>query len=245
MTSTPTRVIASPFSTVRASLARHPAVNVRLNPIIGHLPALTQRALLHVAVQYSIFPRHIVAILETAESALDSWSGVAKELARNIAEETGAASCSGSHYSLLRDGFEHEFGLVLSDEDPATATALFLETCYALAGCNNAARAAGATYAIEASAVGEIEVLRCVLNRLSILRNGRGLRSGGALDRFIALHVETFEPEHEAGLREALVPHICARVATEFEHSFEQMMSAMDTWWARLTLEAVRTAPTA
>jgi uncharacterized protein DUF3865 len=231
--------LSSLFDSLRRELRSRPGMAIDTNAVTHSLNALSLDGLLHVVRNYARFPAEIVRILETGRTALSMWPDVADELSRNIDEESGPANCSGSHFEIFRTGIIREYGFDIRDATVHHATRAFIDTIIGLVSSADEGFAAGAVYAIEASAVPEIEVLRAVLDNLSNRLNGRGLITGSPLDQFVVLHLEHFEPEHEEGLRRVLRHHLAVPgVASTFTTGFCRTLDAMDSWWIGLGHEA-------
>ncbi|MBV9349659.1 MAG: DUF3865 domain-containing protein [Patescibacteria group bacterium] len=52
------------------------------------------------------------------------------------------------------------------------------------------------------------------------------------------MHTSTWEPGHEAGLRESASAYITSQNETAFALGFKRVLILMDDWWRRLAHEA-------
>ncbi|MBI4895609.1 MAG: DUF3865 domain-containing protein [Candidatus Aenigmarchaeota archaeon] len=208
-------------------------VNLKTNWISIDLPKLTKNQLIYIVQQYSWFPRNIVGFLGNSKAVANrynvSWLEVVNELSRNICEELGSDTKGISHYNLLKDGLREELSIDIECE-PRSATYAFLSYLYSQK--ENSEVIAGATYACESSAVPELVVVKRVLDRLSVLSNGRELSRDGILQKFFDKHLGKWEPGHEQGLLKAYEIYIKKQHQLEdFEHGFRSMLTEMDLWW--------------
>lgn len=218
-----------------SGLAMHPSMALSTNPVCLVLPILSRERLVEIASQYTVFPAHIVSLLEKARSCLGPWNDVQAELGRNIAEELGGTAHGGSHYEILCHGMAEEYSVDVSNVALSDGTLLFIDTLFGLVTQVENERAAGAIYAIEATAVNEISAVQRLLNRLSTEMNDRDLKPESAISKFIDLHIDVYEPSHEAGLRSVLEYRLReAPAMQDFSESFHSTVSAMDTWWDHL-----------
>lgn len=216
----------------------HVAVSSDANPVAQKAHALGADALTYLLGQYSIFPRQIVDLLNTARRSLDAWPTVQDALVVNVEEEEGSRSGGVSHYELLKFGMLQEYGVGIEDVAAREATHSFLGICQGALEASDPAYVAGAIYAIEASSIGEIEIVQDLANRLSLIQNGRALPKGSQLHTFLISHLEDFEVGHERDLKEALTPLLGEAEQKRFDLGFREILHAMDAWWHGLNREA-------
>ena len=222
-------------------LERHTAVNATTNPVAKMLGTLTGTQLEYIIGQYSLFPAKIVAFLYAARdrARATGWHAVADELTRNMGEELGTESDGVTHYEMLLSGIAE-----LSDTElyakwkglsASPATGAFLKRIETAISSTNMAYAAGATYALESSAVPELVIVR---NLLENFLNAYDAVISGKLQTFFDMHLGTWEPGHEQGLHGAIPEHLAQDEVGSFRTGFEEVMDAMDAWWAGLADEA-------
>ncbi len=195
--------------------------------------------------QYTFLPAHIVELLSTARLRLRTWSGVAAELSRNICEELGSRTQGLSHYEILATGLLAELQLDIRSANPQPCTRLFLEDLDSLMANETALVAAGAVYALEDSAVPELEVAAEVINGyadrigrpapidFSAAASGERATSIPILGAFFRMHIYDFEVGHRSRLAAELSVHLpTAAEESLFEQGYLRTLCAMSTWWA-------------
>ena len=238
---------------------RYVAVNQRTNPIGRDVAMLETGQLLHVVVQYAIFPANIIGFLSAARDSaeLAGWEGVVGELERNIGEERGSRSDlvgaqfkDVTHYDILVSGLAQTLGANLgytpaSDLEEslrttaaAPAMATFVKTIESEVGNVNSAYSVGAAYALESSAVPELVIVRNIVNELCTRVNGTAMGEEGYLRRFFDIHLKDWEPGHEAGLRETTQIAITStELQQAFASGFHAVMKTEDALWNGLYQE--------
>lgn len=239
----------SPIETEFANLTRrmrevHTAVHPGKNPVAQGLGTYEISHLEHVIGQYSLFPQSIVDFLYVARdtSRKAGWNEVATELTRNIGEELGTESDGVSHYEMLLHGIADQAGEASYKEfktlEASPATSTFLARVKHAVGNTDVAYAIGATYALESSAVPELVIVRDILTRFLTLAANRPIE--GTLKSFFDMHLGTWEPGHEQGLHASIPRYVSAQDLPSFHAGFEEVMDAMDAWWAGLNDEVRR-----
>ena len=238
--------IANLFDTLGQSMMdSHIAVNRQRNPFAVALAKLSKEALLSVICQYSLFPANIVSFLALARNVArkSGWLAVAEELKRNMGEELGTETGGMTHYEMLTTGLGEESALVTKEEVEATiaspATAQFIEAMRKIVGSEETAYSIGGTYALESSAVPELVIVKMLVDRLFVLSKGEPIGKG-RLGTFFAMHLGTWEPGHEEGLRHTVAEYITEAESDDFARGFEDVMAAMDAWWTALDAEIVQ-----
>lgn len=232
------------FGELRSSMMeRHTAVNPTTNPVAKALGGLTAKHFEYVIGQYSLFPAQIVSFLYAARDNARSkgWHAVAEELTRNVGEELGTESGGVSHYEMLLSGIAE-----LSDTDlyrkwkhlnASLATRTFLAAVELAVSHDNIAYVAGATYALECSAVPELVIVRDILEQFLAMHDST---ISGKLKTFFDMHLGTWEPGHEQGLHGTIPAYLSNDAIPAFREGFEEVMTAMDVWWKGLAKEATR-----
>jgi hypothetical protein len=138
----------------------------------------------------------------------------------------------------LADGLGSSLEGYLRNLLSSPATGQFVEGVRIIAQDQRPAYAVGGTYALESSAVPELIIVRDAVNKLFTRVTGQPMQDG-QLKEFFRRHLDTWEPGHEEGLRDASAKYL---VGTEdrklFEAGFRDVMSTMDTWWTGLYNES-------
>jgi hypothetical protein len=215
----------------------HVAVNPERNPISVRQQALSLEQLQYVIWQYTIFPRNIVSFLLIArdKARKSGYRNAGAELTRNIGEELGTESGGVSHYEMLLNGL-NSIGMERKElwrdwvlhTKPSKATSRFLCDIRDVFAANDMAYVFGATYAIECSAVPELRIVKALVEKLCELFTGTGAIQDPAFKTFFDMHIGTWEPGHEEGLRKVVEGIGKDRL---FEHGFRDVMVTMDAWW--------------
>lgn len=218
----------------RVMATEYIAVNEQ-NPVAERMEAASFAQLTYVMQQYSIFPKELVQLMERArrKAIAANWLEVAQELKENIAEEMGSGTEGVSHYLLLANGLEQGLGVPVKTTSPSAATHNLLEHMHRIFN-QQAAYVFGATYAIEATSIPELTI---VVKIIDIMLEGA---VPSDLQYFFEMHLNEWEPEHEAGLRMTLAQYIQPEEFQAFEAGFRAVMGAMDAWWSDLAAEALR-----
>lgn len=210
------------------------AVHAQRNPVVRILNTADVAQMTNILQQYSILPGALVIFLEAArdQASIAGWNTAVKELNDNLAEEMGSETQGVPHADLLAEGLEICLKVPIKTAVPSTATAALLERLDAIAH-QPIAYVFGAAYAIETTAVPE---LRIVIQILDLLLEGA---MPERLRYFFEMHMNEWEPEHEADLRKAIAHHLTPAQFNAFEIGFRAMLTAMDAWWSGLTAEAL------
>lgn len=210
------------------------AMNEERNPIVQIMREISFEQLIYVLQQYSIFPRALVeCMVLTQEKAQQSgWSKVAEELQENIAEEMGRGTDGISHYRLLAEGLEDALGAPVIGTSPSPATTQLLAHLSAIFR-KEIAYILGAAYAIEASSIPELLIVQKMIRYL--LQK----EMPANLEHFFTMHLNEWEPEHEADLRNAIAHYLQPENQAAFEAGFYMVLEVMEIWWKGLAIEAV------
>lgn len=204
--------------------------------------------------QYAFLPAHIVELLSAARLRLRTWSGVAAELSRNIGEESGSRTQGLSHYEILSTGLLTELQLDVGSANPEPCTRLFLQELESLMANETALVAAGAVYALEDSAVPELEVAAEIINGyaerigrpapidLSAEVNDERATGIPTLSAFFRMHIYDFEVGHRSLLAAELTVHLPTPAEESlFEQGYLRTLRAMSIWWADIAAASDRT----
>jgi Domain of Unknown Function with PDB structure (DUF3865) len=208
------------------SMVRHPLCQTMMRGNMDELICIAQ--------QYSIFPKVLVDYTQIARSKaiVAGWDTVVQELDDNIAEELGRSTQGISHYDFLADGLEAGLKVPVKATRPSTATQVLLNTMDNIFA-QDIAYMMGATYAIEATSIPELTIIRQLIELLL----------EGALPQplqyFFDMHLNEWEPEHEEDLRRSLDGYIQKADFATFSAGFRAVLTAMDIWWLQLSAEAL------
>jgi len=200
--------------------------------------------------QYSFLPRVITEFLCRGVVKLCEWPAAQKELLRNLGEELGSRSNGMTHFEILQRCLKNEIGMDLyGDLVPAKATTHMIHHIRSLISDGSACQAAGALYALEASASPELMVVGRLVNVYAIAALGKSVVSEEyttnhahrdrdklwTLDRFLAAHIIDFETGHRDHLAEAVAPKLTEDSEKAlFNQGFTKVIGEMEDWWAAL-----------
>lgn len=221
-------------------MGQYLAVHTEKNPLHVGLSTLTTEQNKYILSQYTIFPRKIISFLMIARKVANNngWKKVSEELTRNIGEELGTQSGGISHYKMLvkglADGIDPQLEKKLFSLKPSPATKKFIADMEAAVSTDDVSFALGATYALEASAVPELIIVKNAVNKLFIDVTGKPMQEG-TLKNFFIMHLDSWEPGHEEGLRETTDLYL--QNPDNFSKGFHAVMKAMDEWWISLADE--------
>jgi hypothetical protein len=210
------------------------SVHIQKNPVMRILNTADVAQMTAILQQYAILPGALVVFLKAArdQAFVADWHRVVAELNDNLAEEMGSKTQGIPHADLLADGLETCLGVPIKTASPSTATAALLERLEAIAH-QPIAYVFGAAYAIETTAVPELQI---VIQILDLLLEGAMPEQ---LRYFFEMHLNEWEPEHEADLRKAIAVDLTPDQFDLFELGFRAMLTAMDAWWSGLAAEAL------
>ena len=204
------------------------------NPALN--PEISPDRLRIVVGEYSGLIYSIVGFLVKARWRLKDFKDVACELDRNIAEERGSRTDGRSHQAIFQEALADEKGINLSDMAWREKTLKFLSRIDDVLVRSTPSVVAGITYALEATATPELQIVSKVLSKIPSIKGGKDI--GSKLDKFILMHVDDFEPGHRDRLAKTLSLYLEKGVvhSHEFEKGFRIVLDAMDEWWSDLAL---------
>ena len=210
------------------------AVNLTKNPVLQIIHRASFEELTYIVRQYSIFPKLIVDLMRLAEQKTTQaqWHGIAAELQKNIIEEMGSSSGGIPHYDLFTEGLEAGLKLPIKSTFPSQATQVLLKTMDGIFS-RPIAYFLGAIYAIEATSISELNLIKQIVK---VLLQGTLSKD---LQYFFDMHLNEWEPEHEEDLRRSLEAYIDPQEFNAFAEGFQAALTAMDIWWLQLTAEAM------
>jgi hypothetical protein len=167
------------------------------------------------------------------------WTTLVKELRDNVFEELGGgcgdiAHEFGPHYSILRKELHNVFDIDIHVVTASGATERFLSTIKSIVQAEPII-ATGGVFALEASAVPELGIVMKLVSHLAQLK-GTALTTN--LSNFFKFHVNDIEVGHRDRLMQ-LIENQIADVDNfnKFVQGYDQLLGAMDQWWADLFLE--------
>jgi len=223
------------------------AVSEDKNIVLASVNSLHKDQLDYVLAQYSQFPRNIVSILATAtyNFAYWGWTEAVNELRENVIQELGGAggnigSHFGPHYSVLRKELENLFGLDIDNHEASGATSEFLSNMQHIVR-SEPLKAAGAVYALEASAIPELGIVLKLIEHLATLH--RSAISQTLLD-FFRFHVDAIEVGHRDRLLRLFKKRFSGGITfATFLEGHDSCLEFMDGWWNGVHREAKGLAP--
>ncbi|MBD3887286.1 DUF3865 domain-containing protein [Phormidium tenue FACHB-886] len=205
------------------------SVQAPTNPVLKNLRTLNGIAALQ---QYSILPGAFVDFLEIAQrqAALKGWKLAVEALTCNLAEEKGSKTGGISHADLLAEGLEQCLHVTVKGTVSSPATRALSQALDEIAG-QSIAYIFGSAYAIEATAAPELTIVSQIIEMVLEGEMPRRLK------HFFEMHLNEWEPEHEATLRESIAPYLKAEEFETFENGFWHMVNTLDCWWVELAAE--------
>ncbi|MFN7709547.1 MAG: DUF3865 domain-containing protein [Holosporales bacterium] len=230
----------------REMLEDYSAVNAKTNPVAQQLGGLSVEQLDHILSQYSLFSKNITTFLLKAfyELKHSQFESLAAELIQNISEELSLDEESKDknrlpHYVLLRQGFlevGHDIGAVR----PSKGTARFIHDMLETMESTSPAYVAGACYALESSAVPELDMAYTFVEKFFAFL---GVDVPQKVKLFFSSHVNEIEIGHEARLKEVCEASFKDDLSiSQFKSGFASVMQIMDRWWVDLLSESQVTA---
>jgi hypothetical protein len=249
------------FSRLEKSLqSAHPCLQQRANPVLSGLLRGRIRGAQGVQIleQYSLLPANIVSILSAMGNRLAEWDNVTEELRRNVDEEKGTGTSGIPHFVILKRGLKRELGVNVDEVVPNAGTSCFLDGLRRAIADQTPAFVAGMAYALEDSALPELEIVALAINAsaralgqcgdvirpsaMSSRAHCEQLRatkdaSNYTLEDFFVVHLQDFEVGHKKGLSDTIAEYLRnAADAADFACGFEYVLKAMDEWWEGLAL---------
>jgi len=223
-------------------------LNINQNPVVVSTSAAVKPDVAQALIQYSFLPEVIAELLCCGVVKMRAWSPVKDELLRNLGEELGSRSDGATHFTILKNCLRKEAGLDLdAGHTPAEATAVMIRNVRTWITDRTLHEAAGALYALEASATPELKVVGHIINLYATAALGKLLVSEKydddhasgigpwTLDRFLAIHVVDFEKGHRDLLADALAEFVVQdRDRDLFCQGFRAVIEEMETWWTAL-----------
>ena len=163
------------FDKLKRSLENaHPAMNVRANPVLVDLA--NDRIDLHQALgrgTICVVSQSDRGILSAMHQRLRAWPNVHEELRRNIGEELGDGTAGISHVTILKRALRQELGLDVETTVPSAGTIRFFETILDAISDRTLPFVAGMAYALEDSALPELEIVATAITTVGRLSGHR------------------------------------------------------------------------
>ncbi|MBI4170220.1 MAG: DUF3865 domain-containing protein [Candidatus Aenigmarchaeota archaeon] len=211
------------------------------NPVFLNRTASSNNQLAYAVGQYAAaLPRNIVSFLYSARDTArrSGWQYVDTELTRNMGEELGTETRGLTHYMILAKGIEEGIGLDVLGVQPSGNTLHFVHEMEDITTNDDAPYVAGGAFALESTAVSELEIVSGLLNELFMRLKGSQIPEGILRD-FMHMHIHDWEPGHVAGLKGSCGKYIQLPAQCEnFEAGFRDVMRTMDKWWIGLYEES-------
>lgn len=216
-------------------------VNRKKNPVYLYATKANSQQFLHMLIQYSWFSRKISSFFLEAFLNLSFHDRplIVQELVQNIREELSQDEYQSSqsikfpHYVLLRKGFQEAFSIDISEIPPSLATQLFIDSIMKLMS-KTPARVAGSAYALESSAVPELELMY-EFTQSAFSNFQKPIPN--TIRHFFEAHINELEVGHEERLKEVCEASIHGCEKEEFELGFYSVLEIMDKWWTALSDE--------
>ncbi|HYF04764.1 MAG TPA: DUF3865 domain-containing protein [Patescibacteria group bacterium] len=174
-----------------------------------------------------------ILLMVGCRAETDSMQGLMDELTENVGEERGSRTKGIPHKTLLQNALRNELRIDISGIKTNNATKNFLNSLMKSAMFETLSKALGRIYALEATAVPELIMVRELIKKFA-RREGIEIPAASELLEFIKIHVLDFEVGHESGLRNTLKP--CNLNWEEFDKGFLETLRDMQTWWDKLAL---------
>ena len=246
------------FCSLETNLKKHKCMHLDQNPVLVGLDGGTISGDHGVWVlgQYCFFPARIVEILSAMAFKLFAWPKFHAELLENVAEECGAKTGGVPNIKILTDCVRKELGVNVSQGKIGDSTKKFLDGLVDSVHSASRAFVAGMAYALEDSALPELEVVAEVVNQVLNCRHDKEHRihshlsrdrdyarslmkdkspSDYTLEDFFAIHLLDIEIDHRDDLKNAIRLELDpAEVGVELQRGFEFVLSAMEDWWTAL-----------
>lgn len=257
MISKPAIEIDALVQSLEANLARdYAAFHPYNNPVLRVVGAVSVERAREMVAQYFLLPARIVEFLGAMAYRLRTWHTVHEELLENIAQECGSITMGRAHVIILRDCLQRELHINVSSYDEWRESTDFLGATLRGIHSGSTAFVAGMAFALEASAVPELEVVASLVNEVASLAGishtiaakhktaGRDYAKtileakrpeDYSLEDFLVVHLLAIEVEHRDGLKRSVAPHLSTeRDIEEFERGFSHLLALMEEWWRQL-----------
>jgi Domain of Unknown Function with PDB structure (DUF3865) len=228
------------------------AVNINKNPFSRLEKNLSKNELEIAITQYSLFPKNIISFFVTALYNLNfhRWKDISSELVRNLNEELGHPYENEEHekfmyrphYVILREGILNGLEIDIKNTIPNEHTNSFLAEIKKIVDNDKPAIVAGATFALESSAIPELKIISSLTERLFELSNKP---MPDSLKEFFCFHIDEIEVGHRDRLLETCSKYIKTDdEMNDFENGFRQVLATMDIWWTGLNKAILLNGPT-
>ncbi len=230
----------------QAMLNEYHCVNYTNNPVMKKEEIIDSTCLTSLIFQYSLLPKNIISFFITALYNLNfhGWKDISKELTRNLNEELGQPLENDDneehekflykpHYVILREGIINGLNKDIKQATPKEATNNFLYSIKHLLDNDNPSIVGGAVYALESSAIPELQIIYCLTTKLFKL-NDRQMPD--ALKEFFLFHIDEIEIGHRDRLADTCSKYVhSTNDIKSFEIGFREVLMMMDTWWTELS----------
>lgn len=202
----------------------------------------------NLAGQYFGLVTEITSFLsEAAIIARDTgWHSIARELARNRAEEYGSRTDGIPHRTLFARALRYELDIFVERVCRSQATHQFLSSLSSAFYQQHPEFSLGAVYALEDTAAPELIVVGNILalihpgievgelaNNTIAARDRSKPANQLDLSSFLRMHIVDFEIGHSDGLKTAIEKDI-SDISESFAEGYQFVLTLMENWWQSL-----------
>lgn len=241
-------------------LLKESVVEDRYNPFVENIDKLTAHHILYFVGQYCHFPANIISILTTACYTISyhGWEYTAKELRENINQELGYGDGKIDfgvlsnkiipHYTILRRAILENTGRDIKDPEFKinAATDKFLKELNNIMAKDDPSYVAGASYALESSAINELIIVKKLMELL-LEKIEPGKKPTRLMSDFFKYHIDDIEVMHRDELYRNAEQDIyidydddttLQKRQYDFHKGYSAVLTIMYTWWHELYQEA-------
>ncbi len=219
------------------------AVNEDTNPVFANSNDYENEDLIFLFSQYGWFSKKITSFFLEGLHVLqyNRWDNVSAELMHNVLEELGEDGVLSNdfrkrtHFVIFRNGFIKSIKRDFHLSPQSEYTIEFINKIFSLMNSWSPAVVAGTAYALETTALKELQAVYSILNkwydRIDVVVPKE-------LKYYFESHIGEIEIGHEARLREACLIDINSDYDMhEFEKGFRLALNALSDWWIGLDFE--------
>jgi hypothetical protein len=220
----------------KSMISDYCCVNEEINPFAKNIESHSKEDLINVLTQYSFFSKRIVSLFISAFYLFNyhKWDSISEELIQNISEELSLGGehqnqPTSPHYVLLVNGFKKSFDIDLLSANQTIETENFLNSIGKLMSHVEPSYVAGCVYALESSAVPELNMVYKFVEKIY---NEDNKNIDDSVKLFFESHINSIEIEHENRLKEQCSKYIKNHHEIEnFSNGFKDLLTIMDVWW--------------
>ena len=219
------------------------AVSEKSNPFLIRIDNLTPTQILFLSEQYCFFSKNIISFFIDAIFVLSyhGYESISNELLMNIREELGEViddhhsknNVSLPHYVYLRKSIIDSFSFDPAKSRPSLSTKNFISNMKSLVNIDNANNVSGTVYALEASAMLELAIVKKIISSKNTISE--------SLEYFFDIHTTEIEIGHKLMLQKKCIKYLKNEFGyMEFSQGFNETLFAMDNWWIELYNESLK-----